>query len=269
MQKMVAGRVQSVRFSGERARDYQIWRVLPERTREEWCRLLGSRLGGHRVGRILDAGAGTGQFAPYLARAFEAVVIGLDREPDMLEQARIHHPHGQVEYREGVVEDTRLEHGAVDLAWFSLVVHFLEDRGAVGREIARVLRPGGHAVVRGYFRGRLTTHTIQKFVPAVEQQEAKLPALGTFIEEWESNGLRLVGVERVVQETHLSHDDFLESLRHGPSTIREMISAGEYEAGLEGLAEAIRCGEAQGPVRDGIDLLIFEKPDAARGLRQA
>jgi len=94
-----------------------------------------------------DLGCGTGGFAALIA-PFAGRVIGVDREPGMLEAA-LHRLDGvpNVEVRQGDLEALPLRHGELDTAFLTLVLHLVPDPVEVLREVARVLRPGGRLVI--------------------------------------------------------------------------------------------------------------------------
>ena len=98
--------------------------------------------------RVLDAGCGPGLYARELVAAGARSVVGIDASPQMVRLAT-QEVRGPVEFR---VHDLTqpfdwLEDGSFDAALMALVIHHVDDRVAALREIARVLRPGGHLVV--------------------------------------------------------------------------------------------------------------------------
>lgn len=116
--------------------------------------LFGERYAGEALASLLpsdmvvaDIGCGTGVFAGMLAPVASRV-IGIDREPTMLDAARtrLGTPEN-VELVLGDAEQVPLEDGSVDLAVFGLVLHHLEHPEAALREAARVLRPGGRVLI--------------------------------------------------------------------------------------------------------------------------
>ena len=116
--------------------------------------LYGERYAGEALASLLpaglvaaDIGCGTGVFAGMLA-PIASTVIGIDREPTMLEaaQARLG-LFGNVQLVQGEVEDLPLDSASVDLAVLGLVLHHLEHPLRAIREVARVLKPGGRALI--------------------------------------------------------------------------------------------------------------------------
>ena len=101
---------------------------------------------------VLDLGSGPG-FDAFLA--WNRVgptgrVIGIDMTDDMLALARQNaEKRGatNVEFRKGFIEELPVESGTVDYVISNCVINLSSDKPAVFREIARVLKPGGHFAV--------------------------------------------------------------------------------------------------------------------------
>ena len=98
---------------------------------------------------VLDLGSGAG-FDAFLA--WKRVgptghVIGVDMTDDMLALARENAAKRNatnVEFRKGHIEELPVESGTVDYVISNCVINLSADKPAVFREIARVLKPGGH-----------------------------------------------------------------------------------------------------------------------------
>lgn len=96
---------------------------------------------------VADLGCGPGDvvaaLAPWVGR-----VIGIDREPAMLEAARrLVRDRASVDLRQGELEAPPLAAGEVDAALAMLVLHHVEEPRDVVRAVAPALRPGGRIVV--------------------------------------------------------------------------------------------------------------------------
>jgi SAM-dependent methyltransferase len=94
--------------------------------------------------RVLDVATGTG---PLAVRAAErgAVVTGVDIAPALLERARSAAAEASlsIEFRIGDAERLPFEASSFDVVASAQGAVFAADREAVGRELARVCRPGG------------------------------------------------------------------------------------------------------------------------------
>ena len=123
-----------------RAEDTHFWFLGLRRTAQQ---LLAATIGGHRLERIIDCGAGTGRNLEWLARFGN--VIGLEPEPIGLELARA---RGRPIVRGSVVQ-LPFASRTVDLITLFDVLQCLDDaaeRQAL-LEMRRVLKPAGLALL--------------------------------------------------------------------------------------------------------------------------
>lgn len=95
-------------------------------------------------GRALDAGCGTGRHAVHLAR-LGYDVIGVDATDAMLALARAKAPGARFEL--GTFEQLPVEDASIDVLTCSLALTHTTDLAAAMAEFARVLRPGGWALL--------------------------------------------------------------------------------------------------------------------------
>ena len=101
---------------------------------------------------VLDLGSGAG-FDAFLAWhrvGATGRVIGVDMTDDMLALARENAAKRgatNIEFRKGFIEELPVESGTVDYVISNCVINLSPDKPAVFREIARVLKPGGHFAV--------------------------------------------------------------------------------------------------------------------------
>ena len=97
--------------------------------------------------KIADLGCGPGDTLTAL-QGSGATLIGVDREPAMLRNARRRlGDDPRVTLHEGELEALPIDDGALDVALLILVLHLLPKPRLVLQEVVRVLRPGGHLVL--------------------------------------------------------------------------------------------------------------------------
>jgi SAM-dependent methyltransferase len=106
--------------------------------------VLHRMIGALPAGDALDAACGTGRLAEYLAaQGFQ--VLGVDSSAEMLEKARARVP--AAEFRLGDLRELPVTDDSVDLVVSGLALSHTPSLEPVLAEFARVLRPGGHAVI--------------------------------------------------------------------------------------------------------------------------
>ncbi len=102
---------------------------------------------------IADLGCGTGDLAFALAAKAEDRVIGVEKSPKMLDEARrrfaINNGNSdeKIDLRIGELEHLPLREGEADTAVINMVLHHLPDPAAAFAEIHRVLKPGGDFLI--------------------------------------------------------------------------------------------------------------------------
>ena len=101
-------------------------------------------LGQYPLGAALDAACGTGRHAAYLASLGHRVT-GIDATAEMLEIAKAGVPAAQ--FKTADLAAIPLQDGSMDFAVCTLALTHCADLGPPIRELARVVRPGGHVVI--------------------------------------------------------------------------------------------------------------------------
>ena len=97
-----------------------------------------------QAGDILEVGCGTGVVAGELTRLGSACVVGLDIDSEMLSFAR-RQQHG-VTYVQGDAQALPFPGGSFDAVVCHYLLLWLVDPAQGVREMARVVRPGGHVL---------------------------------------------------------------------------------------------------------------------------
>ena len=98
--------------------------------------------------RVVDLGSGGG-FDCFVAAeqvGTEGRVVGVDMTDEMLQRSRSAVTAmglGNVEFRQGIIEDLPVENGWADVVISNGVINLCADKRRVFGEIMRVLKPGG------------------------------------------------------------------------------------------------------------------------------
>jgi ArsR family transcriptional regulator len=127
---------------------------------------------------VADLGCGTGQTAALLAQHVQTV-IGVDQSAAMLKAAqRRTATLENVDLRRGTLESLPIDDATCDGALLVLALTYVEDPAAAIREMARILRPSGRAVIIDLLR-----HDREDFRRDMGQQHKGFAteALGTWL----------------------------------------------------------------------------------------
>lgn len=238
---------------------YAVARALPREAMDVWSRTLREMVPADATtARVLDLGCGTGRFASLLARTFHAGVIGVDASVRMILQ-RDEREAG-ASFVVGTAEAIPLAASAVDLVFVSMVYHHLGSAASAVTEIARVLRPGGYAIVRNPTRESADAFEYLRFFPeALALDVARMPPRRAIDDAFASAGFRGVA-HRVVR--HRFAEDYADYHRkialRGLSSL-QMISDAAFERGLRDFARYCRSARASGPIYEPVETFVFQR----------
>jgi MPBQ/MSBQ methyltransferase len=118
---------------------------------------LSQRAGIKAGDRVLDAGAGMGGPARYIAQTYDAEVTGIDLTDPYLETAAYLNEltglSDRVSLQRADVTAMPFDDQTFDVVWTQHAAQSIPDKPAFFAELFRVLKPGGRAVVHDLFRG--------------------------------------------------------------------------------------------------------------------
>lgn len=150
---------------------------------------------------VVDMGCGTGSAAELLA-PWVGSVIGIDREPAMLQAARDRLKGVPcVEFIEADATDLPLKDDSADVVLIVLLLHHLTDPNAAINEAARILRPGGKVIVID-----MVTHERDEYRVTMGHQHFGFNA-DELAEMAERSGLRLGHWQRLRPDTNATGPD--------------------------------------------------------------
>ncbi len=126
--------------------------VLSAGTDGGWRRRAARETGLTEGGSALDVACGSGKLTAELARiaGSRGRVVGLDFSPEMLEVAR--HQFAGLDFKQGDALDLPFENASFDAATIAFGLRNLADPVRGLREMLRVVKHGGRAVVLEFVR---------------------------------------------------------------------------------------------------------------------
>jgi ubiquinone/menaquinone biosynthesis C-methylase UbiE len=152
-------------------------------------------LGGTATPVIADVGCGTGQLLLRLRAALpSASLVGVDPAAGMISVARSKSGLQGVRLEVGSAEALPLESASCDVVVSTVSFHHWSDQAGGLRDVARVLRPGGHLLLVDFFaRGPLGA-VVRRFVAG---HGSGLPEEGELVRMVNAASLRAESVRRL------------------------------------------------------------------------
>lgn len=205
-------------------------------------------------GLVLDLGCGTGNYTCALTD-LGLNFIGVDPSEVMLEKARMQ--NDSIRWMIGTAEQIPLGDNSVESVLASLTTHHWKDIPRGFREVARVLKPGGHLVIFTSTPEQMDGYWIGRYFPeAFRKSQAQMPPRQGTIDAVEAAGLVVIKEETYDVSPDLE-DLFLLSGKYNPelyfdpvvragiSTFSSLCDENELHRGLRELRADIDSGRIE------------------------
>ncbi|MGH8995134.1 MAG: class I SAM-dependent methyltransferase [Acidimicrobiales bacterium] len=200
--------------------------VLSMGQNRRWRRCMVDHAIAEQPLRVLDVAAGTAGVAIQLAGRTPARVVGYDLTLPMLRQGALRVTRAglgdRIDLVEGRAERLPFPDGAFDAMTFTYLLRYVDDPAATLRELARVVKPGGHVAsleflappspvwraawwcytrlilpVAGWLTGGHEWWRVGRFLgPNITGHYRRYPVSWT-VRAWQEAGLEDVGVRRM------------------------------------------------------------------------
>jgi ubiquinone/menaquinone biosynthesis C-methylase UbiE len=224
---------------------------------------------GHveRGSRVLEVGCGTGNYTRAISGATGATCTGVDPSREMLRRARTvagwpkdrrdagNRP--EVTFIEARAESLPFADRQFELIYSVDVIHHVEDRAAAAREAARVLKPGGTAMIVTESEDDLRNRTPQVtyFPETIGVELERYPAIAEIETELEAAGLE-IGAEIAVSMPQEVDD--IAPYRDKAFSSLHLIPDQAFRAGLERMRDDLKRGPIPGVRR--YTIVVARKP---------
>lgn len=197
---------------------YEAGNQMPSTSLRAWAELIVS-FAPRIPADVVEIGSGTGMFCTALAlHGRVASVVGVEPSAPMLEQARRHNADSHVTYLEGSAETVPTDADGFDLALLSRVIHHIRDRQACAREVARVLRSAGVAVIRTTVRERLDS-LVYQYWPKLRQTDAdRFPSQDDIVTDFAHAGFTVASITSFAQPVTASLREYHARLATRPQS---------------------------------------------------
>jgi ubiquinone/menaquinone biosynthesis C-methylase UbiE len=224
-----------------------------------WLEAIERHVPRSEVKTVIDLGCGTGRFTAALCRRFSARVVAIDPSRNMLGVAAANATAG-LAYVQATAGHIPLREACADLVFASMVWHHIPDQHEAGREIARILRPGGYLCVRTPTREALDSELYLRFFPSARLlNEQIMPARRDLLSCLTGCGLQVIhhGVIRHPQNSNLR--EYADRVALRAFSDLASISDEEFRRGMEELRRHCATAPHQEIAAD-VDLFVCRTP---------
>jgi SAM-dependent methyltransferase len=225
--------------------------------RDALARWLGSAAGRRPV---LDAGAGTGQFARAFVAWFGRRVVALEPSLAMRREAlNVGGDDASIRWVGGRAEALPLAAHGCDAAWLSTVVNHIPDLTRCAHELRRALVAQAPVLVRNAFPERDQGITLLRYFPEARRRLASFPSVERVSRDFARAGFSMAEVREVAQTSAASLRDFrvrVAAARQADSLLAA-LDDDEFARGLARLDDAVRRELSPTPVQDRLTLLVL------------
>jgi SAM-dependent methyltransferase len=237
---------------------YRAARTLPPEALDVWRHAIRAMVPGSPVGRLVDLGCGTARFTRLLAEVLNVPAVGVEPSLRMLGERDIHDPR-VARFVAGAAEAIPLATASADLVFLSMVYHHLRPEAALA-EIRRVLRPGGHVMIRNATRDSLDGYAYFTFFPeALAIDRARMPSRHELIDACAAAGFTLRDHEIVRQRFAANHADYYGKIKLRAISSLQLISDDAFARGLRAFGAYCLSADPHEPIDEHVDLFLFSR----------
>ncbi|MBV9585863.1 MAG: class I SAM-dependent methyltransferase [Alphaproteobacteria bacterium] len=232
--------------------------VTPEALRQ-WRELLTEHIEADSVSLVVDLGCGTGRFSELLAAQFAAKVVAIEPSQKMLDQARRKLVSGAADMlQRAAAEALPLKDSYADFIFMSNIYHHLAEPALVAGECHRVLRHGGHVVIRNGTRE--SDFPQRHFFPAIQPLiDSQLPTRTDILANFTAAGFTAAVHEIVTQAIASDWRSFVEKSATRVDSFHARIADRDFERGMTALRAQHATIDPAEPVTEEIDWFVFAK----------
>jgi ubiquinone/menaquinone biosynthesis C-methylase UbiE len=170
--------------------------------------------------RVLDVGCGTGIHTLSMAKT-EA---------------------GRVGWTQGRAEQLPFPDGTFDVVTLMMVIHHVMDRPAALRELYRVLRPGGRALILTASHGQIRRHVLKDFPGVIALDLRRFPTIPSLRRLLLAAGFGYVSYHLACYSSgEVSTDDYLTRVRSKFVSTLSLLSEEAFARGYALYAQALRA----------------------------
>lgn len=190
---------------------------------------------------VLDIGCGTGRFPLGIPILKQAVFCALEPSIEMLKQAVAKDTSSRILWVGGDGQRLPFRDSFFDCIYMTLVIHHVENREKVLREIHRCLRRDGNFVILTNSHSRIKKHILRDFPGVIAIDLKRFPAIPSLKKLMKTVGFRDIHYHILrFDRGYVSTDEYLERVRNKYISTLTLLSEDAFQRGFQVFKKRVR-----------------------------
>ena len=190
---------------------------------------------------VLDVGCGTGRFTLGISTVKDSIVFALEPSIKMLKQAVAKDESRNILWIRGDGQKLPFRGNFFNCIYMTLVIHHIENKEMVLREIYRALKKGGKCVIMTNSHYRMKKHVLHNFPGVTAIDLKRFPSVLSVKKTMIKNGFRDVHYHIVQRdEGYMPTDEYLERVRNKYISTLTLLSEEAFQRGLKIFQQRVR-----------------------------
>lgn len=189
---------------------------------------------------VLEVGCGTGRYTMSVSTVKRPVVCGLDPSIDMLKQAVAKDESKDILWIQGDGQKLPFRDNSFNCIYMTLVIHHIENKEMVLREIHRTLKKDGKCVIMTNSHSRIKKHVLRDFPGIIAMDLKRFPTVPYIKRTMRKVGFTDVHYYPVQHDEYMPTDEFLERVRNKYVSTLTLLGEEEFQRGFEIFQRRVR-----------------------------
>ena len=190
---------------------------------------------------VLDIGCGTGRFPLDISTMKKPMICGLEPSIEMLRQAVAKDKPRNVLWLRGDGQKLPFRDSLFDCIYMTLVIHHIENKEIVLREIHRILKKGRNCLIMTASHSGIRRHVIHDFPGVTTIDLKRFPSVSFLKKAMIKIGFRDVHYHIIKHdEGHIPTDEYLERVRNKYISTLTLLSEEAFKRGFKIFQQRLR-----------------------------
>jgi len=197
------------------------------------------KIGANSV--VLDVGCGTGRFPLGILTAKNCMIYALEPSIEMLKQAVTKDKSRNILWIRGDGQKLPFQDNCFNCVYMTLVIHHIENKETVLREIYRTLRKGGNCVIMTVSHSRIREWPLRDFPEVTEIDLKRFPSVPSIKKTMINTGFKNVHYHIVKHdEGYMPTGEYLEKVKNKYISTLTLLSEETFQRGFKIFEQRVR-----------------------------